>query len=82
VSELYSTSNQLHCFVYNHGRLKEKIPDNITQASRKAADEDIDLCSIGKSGIFAFDLKTGKLVPVHGKRHFLNALIVDREGNA
>jgi hypothetical protein len=24
VSELYSTSNQLHCFVYNHGRLKER----------------------------------------------------------
>jgi sugar lactone lactonase YvrE len=41
---------------------------------------------MGKSGIFAFDLKSGKLVrkamlPVDGKRHLLNALAVDRHGN-
>jgi sugar lactone lactonase YvrE len=41
---------------------------------------------MGKSGIFAFDLKSGKLVrkamlAVDGKRHFLNALAVDRHGN-
>ncbi|HEY6305014.1 MAG TPA: hypothetical protein VI488_00985 [Candidatus Angelobacter sp.] len=41
----------------------------------------------GRSGIFAFDLKSGKLVrkvllPADGKRHILNALVVDRHGNA
>jgi len=41
----------------------------------------------GKSGLFVFDLKSGKLqgkafLPVDGKPHFLNALAVDREGNA
>lgn len=40
----------------------------------------------GKSGIFGFDLKTGKLVckvllPADGKKHFLNALVLDRHGN-
>lgn len=40
----------------------------------------------GRSGIFAFDLKSGKLVrkvllPSDGKRHFLNALVIDRRGN-
>jgi hypothetical protein len=40
----------------------------------------------GRSGIFAFDLKSGKLVrkillPADGKRHFLNALVLDRNGN-
>ena len=40
----------------------------------------------GRSGVFAFDLKSGKLarkamlVP-DGKRHLLNALTVDRDGN-
>lgn len=41
----------------------------------------------GRSGVFAFDLKSGKLVrkvllPADGKRHILNALVVDRHGNA
>lgn len=41
---------------------------------------------LGRSGIFAFDLKSGKLVrkvllPADGKRHFLNALVLDRHGN-
>jgi sugar lactone lactonase YvrE len=41
----------------------------------------------GRSGLFVFDLKTGKLVrkamlPADGKRHILNALVLDREGNA
>lgn len=41
----------------------------------------------GKSGIFVFDLKTGKLVrkvllPVDGKLHILNALVLDHQGNA
>ena len=40
----------------------------------------------GRSGVFAFDLNSGKLVkkamlPADGKRHFLNALVVDRQGN-
>jgi sugar lactone lactonase YvrE len=40
----------------------------------------------GRSGLFAFDLKSGKLVrkvmlAVDGKRHLLNALTVDHEGN-
>jgi sugar lactone lactonase YvrE len=40
----------------------------------------------GKSGIFAFALKSGRLVrkallPVDGKQHFLNALALDRSGN-
>jgi sugar lactone lactonase YvrE len=40
----------------------------------------------GRSGVFAFDLKSGKLVrkillPADGKRHFLNALVVDRQGD-
>jgi sugar lactone lactonase YvrE len=42
----------------------------------------------GSSGVFVWDLKSGKLVrkamlPTDGKQqHFLNALIVDRDGNA
>jgi len=41
----------------------------------------------GKSGLFVFDLKTGKLqrkafLPVDGKLHFLNAVVVDHDGNA
>jgi sugar lactone lactonase YvrE len=41
----------------------------------------------GRSGVFVFDLKSGKLVrkallPADGKRHILNALVVDRDGNA
>src|SRR5262245_14156787 len=41
----------------------------------------------GASGLFVWDLKSGKLVrkamlPSDGKQHFLNALILDREGNA
>jgi sugar lactone lactonase YvrE len=41
----------------------------------------------GRSGLFVFDLTTGKLVrkamlPADGKRHILNALVLDREGNA
>jgi len=41
----------------------------------------------GASGLFVWDLKSGKLVrkamlPADGKQHFLNALILDREGNA
>jgi sugar lactone lactonase YvrE len=40
----------------------------------------------GRSGLFAFDLKSGKLVRKamlagDGKRHLLNALVVDRAGN-
>lgn len=40
----------------------------------------------GKSGVFAFGLKSGKLVrkallPSDSKLHFLNALALDREGN-
>lgn len=40
----------------------------------------------GQSGVFAFELKSGKLVrkvllPADGKRHFLNALAIDRAGN-
>jgi sugar lactone lactonase YvrE len=40
----------------------------------------------GRSGVFAFDLKSGKLVrkallAVDGKRHLLNALTVDHKGN-
>ncbi|MGH9760584.1 MAG: SMP-30/gluconolactonase/LRE family protein, partial [Blastocatellia bacterium] len=40
----------------------------------------------GKSGVFAFDLKSGKMVreallPIDGKGHFLNALAIDRDGN-
>lgn len=40
----------------------------------------------GRSGLFAFDLKSGKLIkkamlPADGKRHLLNALAVDHEGN-
>ncbi|HYL99935.1 MAG TPA: hypothetical protein VEZ90_13355 [Blastocatellia bacterium] len=40
----------------------------------------------GRSGIFAFDLKSGKLLkkallPADGNRHILNALAVDRAGN-
>jgi sugar lactone lactonase YvrE len=39
-----------------------------------------------KSGVFAFDLKTGKTVrkvwlAADGKAHFLNALVMDRAGN-
>ncbi len=45
-----------------------------------------DKSSLGRTGLFAFDLKTGKLVkkvvlPADGKMHLLNALAVDREGN-
>jgi sugar lactone lactonase YvrE len=41
----------------------------------------------GRSGVFAFDLRSGKLVrkvvlPADGKRHILNALVVDRQGDA
>jgi sugar lactone lactonase YvrE len=41
----------------------------------------------GQSGVFVWDLKSGKLVrkamlPADGKQHFLNALVVDRQGNA
>lgn len=41
---------------------------------------------LGRSGIFAFGLNSGKLVrkvflPADGKRHFLNALVLDRQGN-
>ena len=40
----------------------------------------------GRSGVFAFDLKSGKLVrkamlPLDGKIHFLNALVSDHQGN-
>lgn len=40
----------------------------------------------GRSGIFAFDLKSGKLarnvmLAADGKRHLLNALVVDHAGN-
>jgi len=40
----------------------------------------------GQSGVFAFDLKSGKLVrkamlPADGKPHFLNALALDGDGN-
>lgn len=40
----------------------------------------------GRSGVFAFDLKSGRLVkkamlPADGTRHILNALAVDRQGN-
>jgi sugar lactone lactonase YvrE len=40
-----------------------------------------------QSGVFVWDLKSGKLVrkamlASGGKRHFLNALVVDRDGNA
>lgn len=40
----------------------------------------------GLSGVFAFDLKSGKLLrkallPSDGKQHFLNALALDRKGN-
>lgn len=40
----------------------------------------------GRSGIFAFDLHSGKtirrvMLPADGKQHFLNALVVDRRGN-
>lgn len=40
----------------------------------------------GRSGLFAFDLKSGKLVkkamlPADGKRHLLNALTIDSHGN-
>jgi hypothetical protein len=40
----------------------------------------------GHSGLFAFDLESGKLVrkamlPADGKRHLLNALAIDNEGN-
>lgn len=44
----------------------------------------------GQSGIFAFDIEPGKnfgglvrkvMLPGDGKKHFLNALLVDREGN-
>ncbi len=40
----------------------------------------------GRSGLFAFDLKSGKLVTkamiaVDGKRHLLNALVIDHQGN-
>jgi sugar lactone lactonase YvrE len=40
----------------------------------------------GRSGIFAFDLKSGKLarkilLPPDGKQHFLNTLVMDRKGN-
>lgn len=40
----------------------------------------------GRSGVFSFDLKTGKLLrkallPADGKQHFLNALALDRDGN-
>jgi sugar lactone lactonase YvrE len=41
----------------------------------------------GTSGVFVFDLKSGKLIrkallPADGKRHILNAVVVDREGDA
>jgi sugar lactone lactonase YvrE len=41
----------------------------------------------GRSGVFVWDLKTGKLarkamLPADGKQHFLNQLILDRDGNA
>jgi len=41
----------------------------------------------GVSGVFVWDLKSGKLVrksmlPTDGKQHFLNAVILDHEGNA
>ena len=41
----------------------------------------------GRSGLFLFDLATGKLLrkamlPADGKRHILNALVLDRHGNA
>ncbi len=41
---------------------------------------------LGQSGVFAFDLKSGKLVrkamlPADGRQHFLNALALDSEGN-
>ena len=40
----------------------------------------------GKSGVFAFDLKSGKMVrkallPIDDRGHFLNALAIDRDGN-
>jgi sugar lactone lactonase YvrE len=40
----------------------------------------------GRSGVFAFDLHSGKLIrkamlPADGKRHFLNAMAFDLEGN-
>jgi sugar lactone lactonase YvrE len=40
----------------------------------------------GKSGVFVFDLKSGKLLrkaflAVDGKPHFLNALLIDHDGN-
>jgi hypothetical protein len=40
----------------------------------------------GRSGVFAFDVKTGKalrkaLLPPDGKQHFLNALALDKQGN-
>jgi hypothetical protein len=42
--------------------------------------------NFGRSGLFAFDLKTGKLVrkamlPADGKGHLLNAIAIDGEGN-
>jgi sugar lactone lactonase YvrE len=41
---------------------------------------------LGRSGIFGFDLKSGKAVrkvmlPADGKRHFLNALAIDHHGS-
>jgi hypothetical protein len=41
---------------------------------------------LGRSGVFAFDLKSGKLLrkvllAPDGKRHFLNALVLDHRGN-
>jgi sugar lactone lactonase YvrE len=40
----------------------------------------------GRSGLFAFDLRSGKLarkamLPADGKRHLLNALAIDHDGN-
>jgi sugar lactone lactonase YvrE len=44
-----------------------------------------DAADSGRSGIYAFDLASGRLarkalLPADGKRHFLNALVVDHQG--
>jgi sugar lactone lactonase YvrE len=46
-----------------------------------------DKADNGRSGLFVYDLQTGKLsrkafLVNDGKRHFLNALVIDRDGNA
>jgi sugar lactone lactonase YvrE len=64
------------------------VPRRLLYATTSAAPYMVryEKTDYGHSGLFAFDLKSGKLarkamLPADGKRHLLNALAIDHDGN-